>query len=115
MSQGHRDSTSGRAGLQYGDPQEGLQVSDEDIDIGLSRRSVTFWMTLSRTGLDVELWLTRPERVDFGDGWTTWSGELAEGGSSFAARWPIGRARLSLGTVPDNDRECLRFSAERAA
>ena len=79
------------------------------MDLSLSRRAVTFWATLSRTGLEVELWLTCPDRVDFGDGWVTWSGELPDGGSSFAARWTTGRAEVSLGTLPDNDRECLRF------
>ena len=77
------------------------------MGLSLSRRSVTFWMTLARTGLDVELWLTRPDRLDFGDGWISWTGERSEGGSSFAARWPLERARMTLGAVPDNDRECL--------
>lgn len=90
-------------------------MSDEDVDVALARRSVTFWMTLSRSGLDVELWFTRPEMIDFGGGLMDWSGVLPEGGTSFAARWPVGRATLTLGTVPSTDRECIRFSSERVA
>jgi 3-hydroxyisobutyrate dehydrogenase-like beta-hydroxyacid dehydrogenase len=68
-----------------------------------------------RSGLDVELWLTRPDRVDFGEGWVTWSGEWPEGGSSFAARWPRDRALMTLGNVPDDDRQCLRFDCKYGA
>lgn len=90
-------------------------MSDEDLDLALSRRSTTFWMTLARTGLDVELWLTRPDRLDFGGGWVSWSGEMPEGGSSFAARWPIGRAVATFGTVPDDDRQAIRFDSKYGA
>lgn len=82
------------------------------MDLALTRRSVTFWMTLSKTGLDVELWLTPPDRVDFGDGWVTWTGENPDGGSSFAARWPVGRALSTFGVLPDDDRQCLRLACK---
>ena len=86
-------------------------MSDADLDLSLSRRATTFWMTLARNGLDVELWLTRPDRIDFGDGWVSWCGDLPEGGSSFAARWPLTRALLVLRTVPDDDRQSIRFDS----
>lgn len=73
----------------------------------LLKRVGTFWISLAPGGEDVEIWETRPDRIDFGDGWITYSGILAIGGSSLIAKWPIARCLAEFRTKPDTDRELI--------
>jgi hypothetical protein len=76
------------------------------------KRGCSYWVTRDSdvTGELVgacDVWRERPQRLSGGDGWiwlsAEWSLETRVGTASLET------VRKRLGTVPDTDRECIRF------
>lgn len=62
---------------------------------------------------DVQVWLTRPDRVEVAED-VHWLGTREDGTSSLADTWSLERCAREIGTVPDDARQCLASAPPRA-
>lgn len=98
----------------------------EKIEAAVEARSEkapkqTFWLSRNRlngTLADkVDIWLQRPERIEFNNGDVQWLALDAEDAytaeSAHYGRWTIARAHIECGPgIPANERECLKVGGE---
>lgn len=71
---------------------------------------VAFWVTRAvhhgALREDVQVWLTRPDRVEV-SGDVHWIGTREDGMSSLADTWSLERCAKEIGTTPADARQCL--------
>lgn len=85
----------------------------------MRRGYLTHWVTRNSVGGVpsnlVRVWLREPKRSVFKPyperhlpGSVSWHASREDGASALYAEWPLEACKQNLGTVPDDDRMCLR-------
>ena len=74
-------------------------------DTPAGRGEVPIWVTRDTIGgrlsVEVNVWLARPDRIRYEDGTTVWYA------LPHYARWSLVECEAVMGTIPDDDRQCL--------
>ena len=85
---------------------------------GISTGKVAFYVTRAvHHGVlrdDVQVWLTKPDRLAVLDD-VHWLGTREDGMSSLADTWSLERCAREIGTRPDDARQCIASAPPRAS
>lgn len=94
-------------------------IETKALDKPAQQAYATYWMTRDRTdgALDdmVDVWIERPDRLQFSDGDVLWITPVNKSAdvrtkSALYGTWTLDQARTQVGDgVPEDDRQCLRI------